>query len=412
VSVPAAHGATPAGTEDARAALSQRYADVRGRSVALCAPLAIEDHVPQPVVDVSPPKWHLGHTAWFFETMVLEPHDASYRRFDERFGYVFNSYYESQGRRLARPERGHLSRPTVAEVLAYRAHVDDAMGRLLAREVPDHALDVVELGLQHEQQHQELLLTDIKYILSVNPLDPVYDCGGYSGVAVKAEHAADERRSDWAVCDGGVVNVGHDGTGFAFDNEGPRHPQLVGRVALRRSLVSNREYLAFMTDGGYDRFELWHSDGWRWVQDTARRAPLYWQLDLDRPGAWLHFTLEGMRPVEPDAPVTHVSHYEAHAFCTWAGWRLPTEFEWEVLADDVSWGRRWEWTSSAYQPYPKFRPARGAVGEYNGKFMINQMVLRGASFATPPGHARKTYRNFFQPPSAWQYTGIRPARDA
>ena len=393
------------------ASLVDRYDVVRHHSVRLCAPLATEDYVAQPISDVSPPKWHLGHTAWFFEALVLEPNVPGYTRFNDRFGYLFNSYYESQGERIARADRGHMTRPTVAEVLAYRAHVDAAMSALLERGLSDELVALIELGLQHEQQHQELLLTDIKYILGNNPLQPGYDEEERSGLDLSDEHPSQDLQGRWVEFAGGLVNVGHEGKGFAFDNEGPRHTELVRPVQLRTTLVTNQEYLSFMADGGYERFDLWHSDGWYWVQEQARRAPLYWRADADRPGQWLHYTLGGLEPVWDDTPVTHISYYEAHAFCTWAGWRLPTEFEWEAIADEFTWGQRWEWTSSAYQPYPKFRPAPGAVGEYNGKFMINQMVLRGASFATPPGHARVTYRNFFQPPLRWQYTGIRPARD-
>ena len=391
--------------------LVDRYSVVRQHSVRLCAPLATEDYVAQPISDVSPPKWHLGHTAWFFEALVLEPNVSGYTRFNDRFGYLFNSYYESQGERVARAERGHMTRPTVAEVLAYRAHVDAGMSALLERGPSDELLALIELGLQHEQQHQELLLTDIKFILGNNPLQPSYDDEERSGLDLSAEHPAQGLHGRWIEFAGGLVNVGHEGKGFAFDNEGPRHTELVRPVRLRTTLVTNQEYLRFMADGGYERFELWHADGWHWLQEQSRRAPLYWRPDPDRPGQWLHYTLGGLEPVWDDTPVTHVNYYEAHAFCTWAGWRLPTEFEWEATAGDFAWGQRWEWTSSAYQPYPKFQPAPGAVGEYNGKFMINQMVLRGASFATPPGHARVTYRNFFQPPLRWQYTGIRPARD-
>ncbi|MGD9904779.1 MAG: ergothioneine biosynthesis protein EgtB [Vicinamibacterales bacterium] len=397
---------SPAGT------LAERFTAVRQRSVQLCAPLAVEDHVVQPVADVSPPKWHLGHMAWFFEALLLEPYLPGYRRFHDGYAFVFNSYYESQGARVARPERGHLSRPTVAEVLAFRAHVDAAMQRLLARPLAAEVVALVELGLQHEQQHQELLLTDIKYILGHNPLVPAYDPDRIGVVAVKAEHDVEPGALDgWITLAGGPVAVGHDGGGFAFDNEGPRHTVLVEPAALRERLVTNGEFLAFMADGGYERFALWHSDGWHWLQGEARRAPMYWTPDPHAPGGWQHYTLTGLAPLPADAPVTHVSLYEAHAFCEWAGWRLPTEFEWEAAAARLPHGRRWEWTGSAYLPYPRFRAAAGAVGEYNGKFMVNQMVLRGSSFATPPGHARVTYRNFFQPPLRWQYTGIRPARD-
>ncbi len=391
--------------------LLHRYRGVRARSERLCAPLAPEDHVPQPLAEVSPPKWHLGHTAWFFETFLLGPHQPAYRPFPPRYGYLFNSYYEAVGDRVARPERGHLSRPTVAEVLAYRAHVDAAMAELMAHALPPAVAGLIELGLQHEQQHQELLVTDLKVILAVNPLSPAYGLQDASVLDLSAEHDGTcPPLDDWLDLPAGAVEIGHAGPGFAFDNEGPRHAVwLQAGVQLRRALVTNAEYLAFMADGGYSRPALWHAEGWDWVRTLSCKSPMHWQPD--DAGQWLHHTLAGVRPLEGAAPVTHVSFYEAFAFCQWAGWRLPTEFEWEAGATRLTWGRRWEWTQSAYLPYPGFRAREGAVGEYNGKFMVNQQVLRGASFATPPGHARLTYRNFFHAPLRWQYTGIRPARD-
>lgn len=390
--------------------LLQRYRDVRQRSERLCAPLSIEDHVPQPVMDVSPPKWHLGHTAWFFENFILVPYSPGYALHHPHYAYLFNSYYEAVGVRVARPERGHLSRPTVAEVLAYRAHVDAAMCALLGQPLAVEIAVLVELGLQHEKQHQELLVTDIKFILGSNPLLPPYDPQGMGALDLSAEHGGTcPPLDDWADVGHGSVDIGHQGSGFAFDNESPRHTVWLGGGQLRRALVTNQEYLAFMADGGYERSEYWHAEGWDWVRTLPHRAPLYWQPD--DAGRWQHFTLRGLQPLEATAPVTHISYYEAFAFCQWAGWRLPTEFEWEALAGRFIWGRRWEWTQSAYQPYPGFRRSGGAVGEYNGKFMINQQVLRGASFATPPGHARQSYRNFFHAPLRWQFTGIRPARD-
>ncbi len=390
--------------------LWQRYRRVRGRSERLCAPLSIEDHVPQPVTDVSPPKWHLGHVAWFFENFVLLPYHPGYTVFNPRYGYIFNSYYNAMGARVARPERGHLSRPTVTDVLAYRAHVDAAMGALLTRPLASGLAELIELGLQHEQQHQELLVTDIKYILGVNPLAPAYDPQCLGPLDLTAEHDGTcPPLDDWVDLAGGTVEIGHSRRGFAFDNESPQHAVLIGAAQLRRTLVTNQEYLNFMADGGYERHEFWHAEGWDWVRTLAHKAPLYWQPD-DK-GQWQHYTLTGLRGLESQAPVSHISYYEAFAFCQWAGWRLPTEFEWEAGATRFDWGRRWEWTQSAYQPYPGFQRSAGAVGEYNGKFMVNQQVLRGASFATPPGHARLTYRNFFTASLRWQYTGIRPARD-
>jgi ergothioneine biosynthesis protein EgtB len=336
-----------------------------------------------------------------------------YRAFDPRYGYLFNSYYESQGPRSLREKRGNLSRPTVEQVLAYRSHVDAKMSEVMASPLGEEVLQRIELGLQHEQQHQELLLTDIKYILGANPLEPAYDDAGVGVVDVKAEHVREDSslRREWFEFAGGEIEVGHADAGFAFDNEGPCHKVLVPGVQLRASLVTNAEFLEFMRDGGYMRYEFWHAEGWNWVQTLSERAPLYWRRDHKESNDWCHYTLSGPQTLNPDAPVTHVSLYEAYAFCQWAGWRLPSEFEWEVMATKMSWGQRWEWTGSAYLPYPGFKAFRGPVSEYNGKFMLNQMVLRGASFATAPGHARSTYRNFFPPQDRWQYTGIRPARD-
>ncbi len=415
--------ADPAGTvvgpktgpvSDGTDPILSRYRAVRRRSEALCAPLAIEDHVPQPVVDVSPPKWHLAHTTWFFEALVLQAFQSDYRVHHPGYGYLFNSYYETQGARVPRADRGHLSRPTVAEVLAYRAHVDRAMAGLLAGPLRDEVRDRVELGLQHEQQHQELLVTDIKAILGANPLLPPYDPQRIGPIDVDREHQVDRpggEPSDWITWPGGACAIGHEGPAFAFDNESARHTVLVPPVRVRRQLVTNAEYLAFMDDGGYARFEFWHAEAWDWLKALRHPAPMYWSPDPEHVGRWLHQTLAGPCPLPPDAPVTHVSYFEAYAFCQWAGYRLPTEFEWEALSEQFRWGDRWEWTESAYLAYPGFRRAPGAVGEYNGKFMVNQKVLRGASFATPPGHQRRTYRNFFHPPLRWQYTGIRPATD-
>ncbi|NCT97315.1 MAG: ergothioneine biosynthesis protein EgtB [Comamonadaceae bacterium] len=394
---------------DATADTAARYAEVRARSEALCAPLAIEDHVVQPVVDVSPPKWHLAHTTWFFEAMLLAHASPGYAPFHPAYGYLFNSYYEGEGERVPRAQRGHLSRPTVAEVLAYRAHVDAAVQAWLATQPPARWLDRLALGLQHEQQHQELLLTDIKAILGHNPLRPAYASADTAAVGLAGEHAPQVAAMGWIEQPGGVVAIGHAGDGFAFDNEGGRHERLLTPFALGDRLVSNAEYTAFIDAGGYQDPRHWHADGWDWLRQNAIAAPMYWFRGEG--GAWWHQTLAGPVPLPPHAPVTHVSWYEASAYADWAGARLPTEFEWEAAAGrGMAWGERWEWTASAYAPYPGFRRAEGSVGEYNGKFMVNQQVLRGASFATPPGHQRLTYRNFFQPPLRWQYTGIRLAR--
>lgn len=394
---------------DPMADAAARYTEVRARSLALCAPLSIEDHVVQPVVDVSPPKWHLAHTTWFFEALLLAQASPGYQPFHPAYGYLFNSYYESEGERWPRAMRGQLSRPTVAEVMAYRAHVDAAVVAWLGSAPAAPWLQRLELGLQHEQQHQELLLTDIKYILGVNPLRPAYALADTPAVGVCTEHAAMAPALQWQSHRGGVVAIGHGGPGFSFDNEGPRHEVLLQPFAIADRLVSNAEYLAFMEAGGYERPQHWHADGWDWRTQCGQRSPLYWFKGAD--GRWWHQTLAGPQPLPLNAPVTHVNWYEASACADWAGARLPTEAEWEAAADaGMAWGTRWEWTASAYTPYPGFARAEGAVGEYNGKFMVNQQVLRGASFATPPGHARISYRNFFQPPLRWQYTGIRLAR--
>lgn len=393
--------------------LLARYRTVRARSELLCAPLALEDHVPQPVAEVSPPKWHLGHTAWFFEVLILKPYLHDYNEFDPRLAFVFNSYYESLGDRVVRHHRGALSRPTVAEVMAFRAYVDSHMIALLEHGIDDEVEQLVEQALQHEQQHQELLLTDIKYILGENPLVPAYTQDDTSiAVDLAQEHPLQHGSGKhWHEWPGGEVEIGHSGDGFAFDNERGRHRAYLNRVRLRDALVSNAEYLEFIADGGYLKHGLWHADGWDWVRSQNRTAPLYWREDPGQVSGWAHYALSGLQPLLNESPVTHVNFYEAAAFCTWAGWRLPTEFEWEALAPNMDWGQRWEWTGSAYLPYPRFRATDGASGEYNGKFMISQMVLRGASYATPPGHGRLTYRNFFYPSQRWQYTGIRPAQD-
>jgi ergothioneine biosynthesis protein EgtB len=376
--------------------LPEHYRSTRARSEALAAPLSDADATIQSMDDASPAKWHLAHTTWFFETFVLRDHVPDYRLFDAAWPFLFNSYYEAEGPRHARPQRGLLSRPSLDEVLAWRAHVDAAMTPLLGRE---QLAGLIALGIAHEQQHQELLLTDIKNAFFCNPLGPVY---------VRDETRAPVAAAPlgWLSHPGGIVGIGHDGQGFAFDNEGPCHRVLLEPFALADRLVTNAEWQAFIEDGGYRNAALWLSDGWNWVQRETVTAPLYWREDE-------HFTLSGWQPRDPQAPVTHVSCFEADAYATWARYRLPTEFEWEALAasDASLLGDRWQWTRSAYLPYPRFRPAAGAIGEYNGKFMSGQFVLRGSSCATPPGHSRASYRNFFYPHQRWQFTGLRLAKD-
>ncbi|WP_256010469.1 ergothioneine biosynthesis protein EgtB [Desertivirga xinjiangensis] len=377
------------------------YKAVRKHTEDICAPLKSEDYVVQPVVDVSPPKWHLGHSTWFFETFLLKPYLKGYREFSPDFNYVFNSYYENVGARVIRTDRGNLSRPSVDEIYLYRQHVDEAMERLLADE--EHAMslkDLLLLGFNHEQQHQELLVTDIKYILGHNPLFPPY---------LTQLHSLDETTPPapgWIEIPEGTYEVGFQGDSFCFDNELNRHKVYLHDFRISSSLVLNTEYIDFINAGGYQDFKYWHMEGWEWVKTSKATAPLYWH-NID--GEWFNYTLQGLEPLALNAPVCHINYYEAHAFAEWREKRLPTEFEWEVAAEHFEWGKRWEWTGSAYMAYPGYKKAPGAIGEYNGKFMVNQMVLRGASEATPPGHSRKTYRNFFHPHLKWQYTGIRLA---
>jgi ergothioneine biosynthesis protein EgtB len=394
---------------------ADRFRATRALSVALAASLSDADATVQSMPDASPAKWHLAHTTWFFETFLLRDHVPGYVLFDERWPFLFNSYYEAEGPRHARAARGVLSRPTLDAVLDWRAHVDAAMAVLLDRA---DCAGLIALGIAHEQQHQELLLTDIKHALWSNPLGPVY-------APAPLRTLVPTSGADWHEHPGGIARIGHDGAGFAFDNEGPSHRVLLEPFALASRLVTNAEWEAFVADGGYRTPALWLSDGWAWVQSERIGAPLYWRGDQA-------FTHSGWRPRLPDAPVTHISYYEADAFATWAGARLPTECEWEAVAqgDDPAGGNQldaggivapggspglfgdcWQWTRSAYLPYPRFAPAPGAVGEYNGKFMSGQFVLRGASCATPRGSSRASYRNFFYPHQRWQITGLRLAKD-
>ncbi|MEO1146443.1 MAG: ergothioneine biosynthesis protein EgtB [Cyanobacteria bacterium J06638_22] len=410
--------------------LVDRYGQVRQLSEALAAPLAIEDYGIQSMPDVSPTKWHLAHVTWFFETFLLRPYLKDYIVFHPKFGYLFNSYYEAIGQRHPRSERGLLSRPTVEEVYRYRAYVDDAMRSLLSTQA-DHP-DVQErtiLGLHHEQQHQELLLTDIKHVLAINPLRPAY-----REDLPQFESAPTPRKETWLDYPENRYTIGFEGTDFAFDNESPKHPVYLQDFWLASRLVTNGEYLEFMEAGGYEKPEYWLAEGWAMLQTQGWNAPLYWET-VD--GDWQLMTLGGMRSLNLDEPVCHVSYFEADAYATWAGKRLPTEAEWEVAAASVTpagnllergylhpvpatnvsrpdqlFGDVWEWTQSAYLPYPGFKAASGAIGEYNGKFMCNQMVLRGGSCVTPPGHIRATYRNFFPASTRWQFSGIRLAGGA
>lgn len=380
--------------------LKEKYLEVRNRTEALCKPLQIEDYVPQPVAFASPPKWHLAHSTWFFEEMILKRNMDSYREFHPDFGFLFNSYYNTIGERTFRADRGNITRPGVSEVYAYRAYVDRGMMELLSKEISNELRELIELGLNHEQQHQELLITDLKYTLGHNPIFPVYD--------ESFNLLADSNASyGWLAMEEGVYEIGHDGDAFCFDNELNRHRVYLHEFEISHALVTNGEYMEFIEAGGYSRFDCWLDEGWSWLNENQITSPLYWHKIN---GKWHYFTLAGLKEVDPDAILGHVSYYEAQAYASWRGLRLPTEFEWEAASENLDWGKRWEWTNSAYLPYPGFKTAEGAVGEYNGKFMINQMVLRGASVATAPNHSRKTYRNFFHPHFQWQYSGIRLAK--
>lgn len=381
----------------------ERYQHVRQHSLDRIEPLSAEDCAVQSMPDASPSKWHLAHSSWFFETVLLGPHQPGYRVFDPAFAYLFNSYYDSFGERHARPARGQLSRPSLAQVLDYRRHVDRAMALLLS--TSDPAIEALaEIGLQHEQQHQELLLTDILHALSCNPLQPAYD-----------PHWQDapppNRTAGWMRLTAGVQELGHRGDGFAYDNETPRHSTYLPACELATDLVSNGEFQAFIDAGGYQNPAWWLSDGWAWRHSESLEHPLYWQPGTD---GWSEFGLAGRRPLQADAAARHLSFYEADAYARWAGARLPTEAEWEIAAvQDLThcFGHVWQWTASAYAPYPGYRPPAGALAEYNAKFMCNQMVLRGSSAFTPAGHSRCSYRNFFYPQSRWQCSGLRLARD-
>lgn len=379
----------------------KRYSEIRQHSIDICEPLEIEDYVVQPIIDVSPPKWHLGHTTWFFETFILMPNMPDYEVFDPQYNFVFNSYYETVGARVIRTDRGNLSRPSVSDIYKYRKYVDNKMQDFLQNGLMNESIQqLLELGLNHEQQHQELLMTDIKYILGHNPLFPVYkkEIIQPNSVANQAEMIQFEE---------GVYEIGFEGESFCFDNELGRHKVYLNAFEISNQLVSNGEYLEFMNAGGYSDFRFWHAEGWDWVKQNQAKSPLYWHFVE---GKWMHYTLSGLQEVDPDDALCHISFFEASAFASWKDMRLPTEAEWEVASNHFDWGKRWEWTNSAYLPYPGFKKEAGAVGEYNGKFMVNQTVLRGASVATPTGHSRNTYRNFFPTNLQWQFTGIRLAK--
>lgn len=404
----------------------KKFEETRFHSKKLCGPLEVEDYVAQPVVDVSPPRWHLAHTTWFFENFILVPHYKGYKPFHPRYHYLFNSYYVQAGERWQRAERGYLTRPTVSEIWAYRAYVDEHMTELL--EASDHAeiATLLELGLQHEQQHQELLLYDIKYILGNNPLFPVY-------CSAKSEATGFDHMDGWTHLPSGNYEIGYNDEGFHFDNEKGAHTVFLHDFEIQNRLVTKGEFLEFIEAGGYENTPVWLDEGAKWLTENEVKAPMYWVRDDQ---GWMEYTLNGLVPINFDEPLVHVSFYEADAFARWKGVRLPTEQEWEVASKTISpevdkqsnfvesehyrtvntgshdfFGNVWEWTASAYRPYPFYQAAPGAIGEYNGKFMINQMVLRGGSFATPRNHIRHTYRNFFHPHLRWLFAGVRLARN-
>jgi len=398
-------------SHEVRSAWREAFARVRAETERRASHLSAEDQIVQSMADASPAKWHRAHVTWFFEQFLLVPHDPDYKIFDERFPFLFNSYYVAAGPRHARPQRGLITRPNGEEVTLYRAHVDAAVEKLIGK-VSDadaaRVFEILETGLHHEQQHQELLITDILHAFAQNPTDPVYDADWQMPQSPPGPRAIDA--NTFIDVPAGIHAVGHEGRGFCFDNETPRHDTLIPKIRIARDLVSNAQWLAFIEAGGYTTPSLWLSDGWTTVQNEGWQAPGYWR---QKDGQWHVVTLAGLKPVDAAQPVMHVSYYEAEAFARFAGKHLPSEQEWEVaaraglLAD--AFGVAWQWTRSAYLPYPGYRAAEGALGEYNGKFMVSQMVLRGSSLATPDGHERMSYRNFFYPPARWQFTGVRLA---
>jgi ergothioneine biosynthesis protein EgtB len=378
--------------------LIEQFLKTRTHTQKLCEPLSVEEHLPQSVAFASPPKWHLAHVTWFFEEMILLPYLEDYKVFDKSYSYLFNSYYNTVGDRLGRDQRGLISKPDLSEVYAYRKYVNEHMIGLLNTTKSHEVKALVVLGINHEQQHQELLITDLKYTFSQNPVLPLYS------TTFKESKKKENQTSEWSSIDEGVYEIGHKGNDFCFDNELGPHKAYIHAFEISNDLVTNGEYLEWMEEGAYENFKYWLDEGWAWVNQNEINAPLYWKKIE---GEWWHYTLAGLQKINPSESLKHVSYYEAEAFANYKKCRLPTEFEWEVASTKVKWGECWEWTLSAYLPYPKFEISDGAVGEYNGKFMVNQMVLRGASVATSEGHSRSTYRNFFHAQMQWQYSGIR-----
>jgi len=383
-----------------------KFLEVRQRTLSLCAPLATEDHVVQPIPQVSPPKWHLAHTTWFFEEMILTPFSSDYKKFNDNFNLLFNSYYKSAGKHWLQAQRGQLSRPTVLEIKDYRRYVEDQMIEFLnSSDSNEKALFLLELGIHHEQQHQELLLMDIKYILGTNPELPKYQNSQRKQVPTPV--------IDWFSITEGIYEIGHEGKAFCYDNELPRHKSYLHKSEIRTSLITNGEYLEFIKSDGYTNAQYWLSLGWDWVNENEIELPLYW---IFKDGKYFEFTLNGLQELDLNSPVAHISYFEADAYSKWSGYRLPTEVEMEVFERDFEKkkgiaGQFWCWTSSHYSPYPGFKSYDGAIGEYNGKFMCNQFVLRGGCSATPDNHYRESYRNFYPPHERWMFSGIRVVRD-
>ncbi|TXC82134.1 ergothioneine biosynthesis protein EgtB [Luteibaculum oceani] len=379
----------------------RRFKKVRARTEELCSPLGVEDFIPQPAVFVSPAKWHIAHTTWFFEEFVLSKFKKGYTRFHKDFAFLFNSYYNSVGERLERDNRGLLTRPRLELVFDYRKSVDQEIVSLLQNTDRQELINTIELGLQHEQQHQELLITDLKYIFSQNPIYPTYHKDYYW------EKIVEPSQPD-VLIEEGVYNIGYEGKDFSFDNEHGKHKVYINPVEISGNLVSNQEFIEFIESGGYDKSEFWLDEGWAFIQENSCKLPLYWKKE---DGNYFQYTLNGLQEVNPKAVLMHINYFEAVAYANYKGHRLCTEFEWEVASEELNWGTVWEWTQSAYLPYPNYKKPAGAIGEYNGKFMVNQMVLRGASVATAKGHSRNTYRNFFHPQYSWQVAGIRLAKE-
>jgi len=379
--------------------MKARFLEVRKKTEEICNPLLIEDYSVQPSDFASPPKWHLAHSTWFWEEFLLTKYAPDYVVYHPDFSYLFNSYYNNVGKRVQRPSRGLMTRPAVAEVYAYRAYVTAAVERFMNNDLNKEILDVIEIGINHEEQHQELLVYDIKYILGIQPTFPTY---GNSFLPT-----AERQDAGFIKIEAGVYEIGHTGDFFCFDNELGRHNVYVADFEIANTLVTNGQYLEFIEHGGYQNFNYWHDEGWAWLNENEIEAPLYWHKMEDQ---WFEYTLNGMQKIVPYLPVMHISYFEAFAYAQWKGLRLPTEFEWEIASSQLNWGKLWEWTNSAYLAYPNFSKAAGALGEYNGKFMVNQMVLRGASVATPENHSRNTYRNFFSAKMRWQFSGLRLAK--